>query len=106
MLTSSDFVTWFDVAHRVVPHADGLVCHATTLVRIGFGSSRRFAFLSRAAAADVCVRQEMLDHEAAHSGAFIDVVDRFIEQRRSTFERGMATLKQIPAPNEGTAKER
>ena len=106
MLTSSDFVTWFDVTHRVVPRADGSVCDAPSLVRIGFGSSRRFAFLARAAAADVCVRQEMLEHEAAHSRALDEVVDRFIEQQQRTFEHGMATLKQTPAPSEEIAKER
>jgi hypothetical protein len=106
MLTSSDFVTWFDVAHRVVPRADGSVCDAPSLVRIGFGSSRRFAFLARAAAADVCVRQEVMDHEAAHSRALVQVVDRFIEQQQRTFEHGMATLKQTPAPSAVIAKER
>jgi hypothetical protein len=106
MLTSSDFVTWFDVAHRVVPRADGLVCDAPTLVRIGFGSSRRFAFLARAAAADLCVRQEMLDHEAAHNRALIDAVGRFIEQQQRTLERGVVTLKQMPAPSDRIAKER
>jgi hypothetical protein len=106
MLTSSDFVAWSDVAHRMVSRADGSVCDAPTLVRIGFGSSRRFAFLARAAVADVCVRQEMLDHEAAHSRALVDVVDRFIRQQQSMLERGMATLKQTPAPSDGIAKER
>jgi hypothetical protein len=105
MLTSSDFVAWSDVAHRMVSRADGSVCDAPTLVRIGFGSSRRFAFLARAAVADVCVRQEMLDHEAAHSRALVDVVDRFIRQQQSMLERGMATLKQTPAPSDGIAKE-
>lgn len=106
MLTVSDIVTWFEIAHRIVPRADGSVCDAPTLVQIGFGSSRRLAFLARTAAADPCVRQEMLDHEAAHTRALDKVVDRFIEQLQSNLQRGMRALKQTPAPSAAIAKTR
>jgi hypothetical protein len=106
MITLSDFVSWFEVTHRVVPRADGSVCDAPSLVRMGFGSSRRLAFLARGAAEDACVRQKMLEHEAAHSRAFDEVVDRFIADQQYNLRRGMAALKQAPAPNENVAKAR
>jgi hypothetical protein len=104
MLTVIDLAVWFNIAHRVVPRADGLVCDAPSLVRMGFGSSRRRAFLAHPAAMDACVRQQMLDHEAAHNRAFDEVVRRFIAQHRSDFQRGMVALKQAPAPTPEAAK--
>jgi hypothetical protein len=106
MLTVSNIVTWFDITHRIVPREDGLVCDAPSLVRMGFGSSRRFAFLAHAAAEDACVRQQMLDHEAAHTSAFEKVVDQFIDRQESSFQRGVTALKQTPAPDAKTAKTR
>jgi hypothetical protein len=106
MLTVSDIASWFEVTHRIVPRADGSVCNAPSLVRVGFGSSRRLAFLERTAAADACVRQKMLEHEAAHSRAFDEVVDRFIAEQQDNLQRGMAALKQTPAPSEAVAKAR
>lgn len=106
MLTASDIVTWFQIAHRIVRRTDGSVCDAPTLVQMGFGSSRRLAFLASAAAADPCVRQKMLDHEAAHTRALDEVVDRFIEQQQSNLQRGMQALKQTPAASVAIAKAR
>ena len=106
MLTLSDIASWFEVTHRIVPRADGSVCDAPSLVRMGFGSSRRLAFLARAAAEDACVRQKMLEHEAAHARAFDEVVDRFIAEQQDNLQRGMAALKQTPAPSEEVAKAR
>jgi len=103
MLTLSDIASWFEVTHRVV---DGSVCDAPSLVRMGFGSSRRLAFLAHGAAEDACVRQKMLEHEAAHSRAFDEVVDRFIAEQRDNLQRGMAALKQTPSPSEAVAKAR
>ena len=52
------------------------------------------------------MRQKMLEHEAAHSRAFDDVVDRFIAEQQDNLQRGMAALKQTPAPSEDVAKAR
>jgi hypothetical protein len=78
MVSASDLVTWFDIMHHIEPRADGSVCDAPSLVRIGFGTKNRHAFLARAAVADPCVRQTLLDHEAAHNRAIEEVVDQFI----------------------------
>lgn len=106
MLTVSNVVAWYTIRHRLVPRDDGLVCDAPGLVRMGFGSSRRHAFLARAAAGNSCVREAMLSHEAAHTHALNDVVDRFIDRHGSDFQRGMVALKLTPAPNPETAMAR
>ena len=103
MLTVSNVVAWFTIEHRLVPRGDGLVCDAPGLVRMGFGSSRRRAFLARAAAETSCVRGEMLNHEASHTRALNDVVLRFIARHASDFQRGMVALKATPSLNPETA---
>ena len=60
MFTTANAVTLFEIQHRLVPQVDGSVCDAPSLVRIGFGSGRRVAYLARVAAANSCVRQRML----------------------------------------------
>ncbi len=106
MLTGADLVTLFEIRHRMVPQADGSVCDAPSLVRIGFGAGRRVAYLARRAAADDCVRQTMLAHEAAHNRGFNETVDRFIDQEKGELQRGMVALKRMPAPNPEIAKAR
>lgn len=106
MLSESDFVTAFEITHRAVPQIEGSFCDAPSLVRIGFGSTYRVAFLASEAAADPCVRHEMLEHEDAHTRLLNDVVDRFIERQRSNLQRGMAALKQTPAGSAEIAKAR
>jgi hypothetical protein len=106
MLTVSEVATWFDITHRIVPRPDGSVCDTPSLVRMGFGSARRLAFLARDVGKDACVRQKMLDHEAAHNRAFDEVVHRFIDQHKSDFQRGVVALKETPAPNPDTAMMR
>jgi len=106
MLTVSNIVTWFDITHRILPRKDRSVCDAPSLVRMGFGSSRRFAFLARSAAEDACVRQQMLEHEAAHTRALEKAIDQFIDRQESNFQRGVTALKQTPAPNVEMAKTR
>jgi hypothetical protein len=106
MLTMSDLVVAFDIKHRIVPQADGTVCDAPSLVRIGFGSSRRIALFEQMAAADPCVRQEMRYHEAVHARTLNDVVDRFIDSQQGQLQLGMSALKQTPAPNVTVAKAR
>lgn len=99
MRTMSNVISWFDIRHRSVPRGDGSVCDAPEFVRIGFGSSQRKIFFADAVADDVCVRRRMLDHEADHTRAFDSTVDRFLDDRKADFERGMKALKQTPAPN-------
>ena len=106
MLTVSEVAAWFEIGHRIVSRPDGSVCDAPTLVRLGFGSRRRLAFLASNAAMDTCVRQKMLSHETAHSRAFDDVVDQFIDEQQDNFQRGMAALKQTPAATAQLAKAR
>jgi hypothetical protein len=106
VLSASNVVAFFEITHRMVPRDDGSVCDAPKLVRIGFGSSRRTAFLTEAAADDKCVREEMLNHEAAHTRAFDSIVDQFIDERQPSFERAMIALKQTPAPNAEIASAR
>ena len=106
MLTSSDLVVLFEITHRIVPQADGSVCDAPSLVRIGLGLSRRVAYLASIAAADACVRQAMLAHEAAHTRLLNETVDRFIDQQQADLRRGMRALKETPAPTAAIAKAR
>ena len=106
MLTVADVVTMFEIQHRIVPQADGSLCDAPSLVHIGFGAGRRVAYLARKAAADECVRKEMLAHEEAHNRAFNEAVDRFIDEEKAELQRGMLALKRMPAPNAEIAKAR
>ena len=106
MLSASGFVAWFDIVHRIVPRDDGSVCDAPSLVRMAFGASRRVTVLLRDAAQDPCMRQHMIDHEAAHAEAFNEVIDRFIDDNRSLFQKGMIALKQTPAISADHARAR
>jgi hypothetical protein len=106
MLTTSDVVTLFEIRHRMVPQADGAVCDAPSLVRIGVGTGRRVAYLARAAAADSCVRAAMLAHAEDHYRSFNATVDHFIGQQKDSLERGMIALKQMPGANAALAKAR
>jgi len=106
MLTTSDVVALFEITHRIVPQADGSVCDAPDLVRIGFGAGRRSAYLARAAAADACVRQQMLAHEADHTRRFNETVDHFIDEQQGSLRRGMEALKHMPAEDAEMAKAR
>jgi hypothetical protein len=106
MLSASDLAAWFDIEHRIVPREDGLVCDAPVLVRMGFGSSGRHPFLAQSAAADACVRQAMLDHEAAHNRVMESVVRRFVDERQNDFRLGVTALKATPAPSPEVAQAR
>jgi hypothetical protein len=106
MLASTVLVSWFEIRHRPVPRPGGSVCDAPELVRMVFGAAQRQVFLAEPAADDPCVRRKLLEHEAVHARAFGEAVDRFINDRRSEFARGMKALKQMPAPDAKTAADR
>jgi hypothetical protein len=106
MLSQVRVVTWFEITHRIIPREDGLVCDAPAMVRVGFGFDRRTVLLARPAAKDVCVRQAMLDHEAAHIRALGKVVDDFIDRRTADITRDVTALKATPAPDAAIAKTR
>ena len=99
MLSVIHFAAGFYIVHGIMPRDDGSVCDAPSLVQLTFGSSRRLVFFTPDAAENPCMRQHILDHEAAHAGAFNDVIDRFIDQNRNLLQIGMVALKQAPAPN-------
>lgn len=102
MLMVSDTVSWFGIVHRVLPRDDGSVCNSPELVRMGFGTSRHTVLLAQAAADDVCVRREMLDHATIHVPASDTAVEQFIDEHTMNFQQGMKALKQTPAPNTET----
>jgi len=106
MFTTTDVMTLFEIHHRPVPQADGAICDAPSLVRIGLGAGRRVAYLARAAAADACVHERMLAHEEDHNRRFNATVDRFIAQQNGDLQDGVKALKQMPAPSAAVAKAR
>jgi hypothetical protein len=106
MQSGSDVAAWFDIEHRIVPREDGLVCDAPILVRMAFGASGRRVFLAQSAAADACVREAMLDHEAAHNRVMESVVGRFIDKRENDFRLGVTALKATPASSPEVAQMR
>jgi hypothetical protein len=106
MLTRSDLVAWFDIRHRTMPGEGGSFCDSPSLVRMGFGSTKREALLARPAADDDCVRKHLLDHEAVHARAYEEAVHQFIASRQAALRQGMAALKQTPAPSSDLAKAR
>jgi hypothetical protein len=106
MLSLNHIATWFDIIHRMIPREGGLVCDAPHSVRMGFGVDQRVVLLARPAAADACVHQAMLAHEAVHAQALNEAVDRFIDQHTEEIRRGVIALKETPAPVEALAKAR
>ena len=106
MLTLSTLLSWFDIEHRIIKRDDGSVCNAPVLVRMGFGSTKRKIILAEPLANDACVRRQIRDHENAHAQAFDRTVDRFIDDRKPDFERGMKALKQTAAPSAEVAATR
>ena len=106
MLTSVDLAALSQITHRIIPQSDGTFCDAPSLVSLGFGISRRVAYLARDAAADACVRAAMLDHEAAHTKLLEETIDRFIDRQGDSLQRGMLALKQMPAPTASLAQVR
>ena len=95
MLNVSSIVTLFEIMHRMIPGDDSLVCDAPSRVRMGFGLSRRLIFLASAAAEDACIRKTMLDHEAAHTRALSEAVERFIDRHASDFNPGLTVYFEI-----------
>jgi hypothetical protein len=106
MFTTAAVVTVFEIQHHLVPQANGSVCDAPSLVRIGFGAGRRVAYMARAAAANSCVRQRMLAHEEDHNRRFNATVDRFIAQQNQDLQNAVTALKQMQAPGAAVAKAR
>ncbi len=104
MLSNARIVTWFEIAHRVIPRDDGSVCDAPLTVRVGFGLDRRAVLLARPAAENACLRCTMLDHERAHIQALNEMVDDLIARWTADITRGVTALKETPAPAGDTAK--
>lgn len=103
MVTGSDLVAISHVRHRVVSEDNGPRCYAPERVRLGFGSSRRLAFLEHSAADDHCVRREMLNHEMVHNKVFDNTVELFIDDQRDSFQQQLKALKQTPVPGSEAA---
>ena len=106
MLTGSNVVAWFDIAHRIIPERDGSVCDAPTLIRMAFGVKQRFALLGMPAADNDCARKAMLEHEAAHNGAVNDAIETFVADHTPDFSRMVIALKYTPSQNRATAELR
>ena len=54
---------------------------------------------------NACART-MLAHEEAHNRGFNETIDRFIDQEKGEFQRGMLALKRTSAPSAAIAKAR
>jgi len=96
MLSGAEFGIWHAIEHRTFPLGDHLFCDAPVLVRVIMGSRRRFALLDHDVARDECLRQSMVEHEAAHTRAFEKAISRFIVAQTSFLQQGLAALKQTP----------
>lgn len=106
MVTVSNVVGSYDVKHRFIELGDGIVCGSPEIVKIAFGSNQRVLYVARPAATNECLRQKMLDHEERHTEVLNEIVQRFIDEKRTTFQRGMIALKQTPAPDPESARDR
>ena len=104
MLSEARIVTWFEIAHRMIPRDDGSVCDAPIIVRVGFGFDRRAVLLARRAAGNACLRRAMLEHERAHIQALNEAVDDVIAERTPDITRGVTALKQSAASDSNAAK--
>lgn len=104
MMSGARIVTWFEIAHRMIPRDDGSVCDAPIMVRVGFGLDRRAVLLARRVAGNACLRRAMLEHERTHIQALNEAVDDVIAQRTPDITRGVTALKQSAARNSDAAK--
>lgn len=96
----------YEITHRYIEVGGGVVCDSPEIVKIGFGSNRRMLFVAGPVAGNECFRRKILDHEERHIQIFNETVLRFIDEKRTTFQRGMVALKQTPAPNPEIARDR
>ncbi len=106
MLTVSNVIGWYDIKHHFIEMEGGVVCGSPETVKIGFGSAQRMLYVAKPVATNECFRQKMLDHEERHIQVLNEAIQRFIDEKRTTFQRGMIALKQTPAPNPEIAKDR
>lgn len=106
MVTVSNVIGSYDVRHRFIELSGRIVCGSPEIVKIAFGSNQRMLYVARSAATNQCLRQKMLDHEERHTQALNETVQQFIDEKRTTFQRGMIALKQTPAPDPEIAKDR
>lgn len=106
MVAVSNVVGTYDIRHRIIEMGGGVVCDSPEIVKIGFGSNLRMLYIARPVATNECVRHKMLDHEERHIQVLNATVLRFIDEKRTTFQKGMIALKQTPAPSSEVAKDR
>ena len=80
-----------------VVEQNGAFCAAPRAVRIGIGLTRRSVHLLRAAAANPCVRRELVAHANRHLQADESVLEEVLERTRGPFGAALPAFKTQPA---------
>ena len=93
------------VVHRVVKTADGGFCDAPETVVFRFGVIRRGVVLVPQAAADPCVRDALLAHEAEHNRIVRDAIGAFMHEHQAELAERLVHLTQQRARDANAAKK-
>ena len=93
------------VVHRIVKTADGGFCDAPEAVVFRFGVIRRGVVLVPQAAADPCVRDALLAHEAEHNRIVREAIGAFLHEHQAELGQRLAHLKQQRARDANAAKK-
>ena len=81
---------------RVVQREAGF-CAAPKAVRIGIGLTRRAIHMLRRAAADACVRDELLRHAERHLRSDHAIVEDVLQRTEEPFAATLSAMKRLPA---------
>jgi hypothetical protein len=106
MLIINELGTQVSVRHRTIgTRGDGELayCDAPKSVEFALGLVGREVFLEEHAAADPCVRNVLLEHDAEHHRALRKAIEVFVERRREELLARLQELKRTPAPDRASA---
>jgi hypothetical protein len=106
MLLANELGTEVSVLHRTIEARNGgelAYCDAPKSVEFRLGIVGRKVFLEEHAAADPCVRNVLLEHEAEHNRALRKAIEVFVERRSEELLARLQELKQTPAPDRASA---
>ena len=95
----------FTLSRPFVRRSSTQFCAAANAVTISFGVFRRRVVIANEAAADTCVKDALLRHEAEHYRILDEAIDVFLRQRRDQIRHAFTGAAMRPAPTpEGAIK--
>ena len=93
----------FTLSRPFVQRSPTQFCAAAKAVTISFGVFRRRVVITNEAAADACVKDALLRHEAEHYRILDEAIDAFLRQRRDQIRQAFTGASMRPAPSREAA---